>query len=160
MQIHIRFLNAHESLDRGTVKHALVIQRFFQLARRDRHILQCSENICKLKTDKLNVLFVYHTNNILFGILAHLLHSFICFHIIHYFAIGKFPAEQIERAADRHIEPVLSQFLQLLNIGKIPDAARIGERDLSQLPSISASGSSIPSALPSTSTACTRNSSA
>ena len=71
MQIHIRFLNAHESLDRGTVKHALVIQRFFQLARRDRHILQCSENICKLKTDKLHILFLCHTDDIFFRISAH-----------------------------------------------------------------------------------------
>ena len=70
-QIHIGLLDADKALDGGAVEHTLIIQRFFHLAGGNGHVLQRTENIGELQTDKFNVLFFDNTENVLFGITAH-----------------------------------------------------------------------------------------
>ena len=64
IQIHIRFLHTNKTFNCRTVKHAFVIQRFFKLTSGNRHIFQRSKNVGKLKTDKFNILFLYHSNDV------------------------------------------------------------------------------------------------
>ena len=58
MQIHVRFLYTHEALNRRAVKHALVVECFFELAAGYRDILERAENIGKLQADKADIFFV------------------------------------------------------------------------------------------------------
>ena len=82
MQVHIRLLNPHKSLNRRTIKHTTIIQCLSQLAGSYGHILQHSKNICKLQTDKLHIIFFHHTDDVFFAILIHrvLLLSLNCIH--------------------------------------------------------------------------------
>ena len=61
IKIHIRFLDSCKPFNGGAVKHALVVQCLLQLAYGNRHVLQASEHIGKLQTDKLHILFFYHS---------------------------------------------------------------------------------------------------
>ena len=65
-QVHIGFFDTHKALDRGTVEHALVIQRFFGLACGDGNILQRTKDIGELKANKLYVFFLNNAENVLF----------------------------------------------------------------------------------------------
>ena len=79
IQIHIRLHPAGKSLNGRTVKHTLVIQCPFKLARRHRHIFQIAEYIRKLQPDKFHILFCHKIHDILF---CQILHPLLLFSIL------------------------------------------------------------------------------
>ena len=64
-------MNTHEALDRAAVNHNFIVDRFFHLGSRDRHILKLTEDISELHADEFHVVFTYQANNVFLAVLAH-----------------------------------------------------------------------------------------
>ena len=71
IQIHIRVFLTGKSLYRGNVKHAAVIQRFFQLAYCYSHIFHHPENVCKLQADEGYIFLLHKLQDILSCVIMH-----------------------------------------------------------------------------------------
>ncbi len=54
-QVHVRFLDAHEALDRGAVEHDLAVQRLFELPVRDLHVLDRAQDVGELQPQELHL---------------------------------------------------------------------------------------------------------
>ncbi|MPM77500.1 hypothetical protein SDC9_124506 [bioreactor metagenome] len=67
----VGFLNADKALDGAAVQHNLIVQRPLKLGDGDGHVLHLAENIRKLHADELNVLLLYHSENIFLAESAH-----------------------------------------------------------------------------------------
>ena len=69
VECHVGFFDPDESVDRGAVETNLVIQRFFQLARRDGNVFHSTKNIRKLQTDKFDVFVINYFTYLILRIL-------------------------------------------------------------------------------------------
>ena len=69
VEVHIRFLDAHEPLDGGAVEHALILQRFFKLTGGDGHVFELAENVCELEADEFHIVLLTDFDDLLLGIL-------------------------------------------------------------------------------------------
>ena len=67
VEILVGLIDAHEALDGGAVQHDLVVDRLLDLRGRDGHVLELTENVGELHTDKLDVLFFYDADDIFLG---------------------------------------------------------------------------------------------
>ena len=71
MQVLVGFLDAHEALDGAAVNHDLIIDRLLDLGSRDGHVFQLAKNIGKLHADKLHIVLMHHTNDVILAVPAH-----------------------------------------------------------------------------------------
>jgi hypothetical protein len=64
IQVLVRFVDADETFNGGTVKHDLIVDSLLDLRSGDGNILELTENICELKPDELDVILFDHADNI------------------------------------------------------------------------------------------------
>ena len=71
MQIHIRLLDSHKSVNGRPVEHTPVLQGLVQLVGRDGNVLQMAEHIRELQADEFHILFLYQPHNVLPCVIFH-----------------------------------------------------------------------------------------
>ena len=72
-QVHIGFVDAHEAVNGGTVKHHLAVERLLNLAAGNGDILHKAEDVDKLQAEEVDVLLFYDFHNLFSG---HRMYSF------------------------------------------------------------------------------------
>ena len=72
VQVLVGFLDAGVALNGAAVEHDLVVHGLFYLGGGQRDVFELPENIGKLHTDKVYILFARHADHIFTGILSHI----------------------------------------------------------------------------------------
>ena len=71
MQVHITFIDPNEPVDGRTVKHAFIIQGFFQLRYRDGNVFHDTEQVGELQSHEFDIVLFCTFQDLFFCELTH-----------------------------------------------------------------------------------------